>query len=108
MITRKPRPTSFRLLLAAVALSMAAAVVAQQPAATLNWKDADIRQVVEAVSAVTGKNFILDPRVTGRVTLLSPTPLGPDALYQAFLSILQVHGYVAIDSGDLIKIIPDA
>jgi len=60
------------------------------------------------VSAVTGKNFILDPRVTGRVTLLSPTPLGPDALYQAFLSILQVHGYVAIDSGDLIKIIPDA
>jgi general secretion pathway protein D len=108
MITRIPRPTSFRLLLAAVALSMAAAVMAQQPAATLNWKDADIRQVVEAVSAVTGKNFILDPRVTGRVTLLSPTPLGPDALYQAFLSILQVHGYVAIDSGDLIKIIPDA
>jgi general secretion pathway protein D len=81
---------------------------AQQPAATLNWKDADIRQVVEAVAAVTGKNFILDPRVTGRVTLLSPTPLGPDALYEAFLSILQVHGYVAIDSGDLIKIIPDA
>ena len=108
MITRIPRPTSFRLLLAAVALSMTAAVMAQQPAATLNWKDADIRQVVEAVSAVTGKNFILDPRVTGRVTLLSPTPLGPDALYQAFLSILQVHGYVAIDSGDLIKIIPDA
>ncbi|PWG74444.1 type II secretion system protein GspD, partial [Enterococcus hirae] len=58
--------------------------------------------------AVTGKNFILDPRVTGRVTLLSPTPLGPDALYQAFLSLLQVHGYVAIESGDLIKIIPDA
>jgi general secretion pathway protein D len=108
MITRTPRTTSFRLLLAAVALSLAAAVMAQQPAATLNWKDADIRQVVEAVSAVTGKNFILDPRVTGRVTLLSPTPLGPDALYQAFLSILQVHGYVAIDSGDLIKIIPDA
>jgi general secretion pathway protein D len=108
MITRTSRPTSFRLLLVAVALAVTATVMAQQPAATLNWKDADIRQVVEAVSAVTGKNFILDPRVTGRVTLLSPTPLGPDALYQAFLSILQVHGYVAIDSGDLIKIIPDA
>ena len=100
--------TSFRLLLAASLLSAVALVWAQQPAATLNWKDADIRQVVEAVSAVTGKNFILDPRVTGRVTLLSPTPLGPDALYEAFLSILQVHGYVAITSGDLIKIIPDA
>ncbi len=98
----------FRLATAALVLALAGIVSAQQPAATLNWKDADIRQVVEAVSAVTGKNFILDPRVTGRVTLLSPTPLGPDALYEAFLSILQVHGYVAIESGDLIKIIPDA
>lgn len=97
-----------RALLAATLLSLAAIAWSQQPAATLNWKDADIRQVVEAVSAVTGKNFILDPRVTGRVTLLSPTPLGPDALYAAFLSILQVHGYVAIETGDLIKIIPDA
>jgi general secretion pathway protein D len=99
---------AWRLMFAAVLLSVATLVWAQQPAATLNWKDADIRQVVEAVSAVTGKNFILDPRVTGRVTMLSPTPLGPDALYEAFLSILQVHGYVAVDSGDLIKIIPDA
>ena len=76
---------SLRLLLAAITLSLAAIAWAQQPAATLNWKDADIRQVVEAVAAVTGKNFIIDPRVTGRVTLLSPTPLGPDALYEAFL-----------------------
>jgi general secretion pathway protein D len=106
MMRKKPKTT--RLLIASAILSMAAIVWAQQPAATLNWKDADIRQVVEAVSAVTGKNFILDPRVTGRVTLLSPTPLGPDALYEAFLSILQVHGYVAVESGDLIKIIPDA
>ena len=99
---------SIRLAVAALALILATVAWGQQPAATVNWKDADIRQVVEAVSAVTGKNFILDPRVTGRVTLLSPTPLGPDALYEAFLSILQVHGYVAVDSGDLIKIIPDA
>ena len=99
---------TWRLMFAAVLLAMTTLVWAQQPAATVNWKDADIRQVVEAVSAVTGKNFILDPRVTGRVTLLSPTPLGPDALYEAFLSILQVHGYVAVESGDLVKIIPDA
>ncbi len=108
MIRRNQRPAPFRSVLAGLLLSLACFAWAQQPAATLNWKDADIRQVVEAVSAVTGKNFILDPRVTGRVTLLSPTPLGPDALYEAFLSILQVHGYVAIDSGDIIKIIPDA
>lgn len=81
---------------------------AQDADVTLNWKDADIRKVVEAVSEVTGKNFILDPRVTGKVTLLSATPMSPGAFYEAFLSILQVHGYVAIPSGDLIKVIPDA
>ncbi|MCP4301348.1 MAG: type II secretion system secretin GspD [Gammaproteobacteria bacterium] len=99
---------SVRLLLAALILSVASIAWAQQADVTLNWKDADIRKVVEAVSEVTGKNFILDPRVTGKVTLLSATPMSPDAFYEAFLSILQVHGYVAIKSGDLIKILPDA
>ena len=110
-MTQKIKSTFFRpvrLILATGLLTAAALVWAQQPAATINWKDADIRQVVEAVSAVTGKNVILDPRVTGRVTLLSPTPLGPDELYEAFLSILQVHGYVAIESGNLVKVVPDA
>jgi len=103
------KPGSLRLLFAAGALLFATmAWTQQQPSSTLNWKDADIRKVVEAVAAVTGKNFIIDPRVTGKVTLLSATPLSPDALYEAFLSILQVHGYVAVESGDLIKIIPDA
>jgi general secretion pathway protein D len=97
-----------RLLLAVLVLSTASIGWAQQADVTLNWKDADIRKVVEAVSEVTGKNFILDPRVTGKVTLLSATPMSPDAFYEAFLSILQVHGYVAIPSGDLIKILPDA
>lgn len=95
-------------LLAAFALSVASIAWAQQTDVTLNWKDADIRKVVEAVSEVTGKNFIIDPRVTGKVTLLSATPMSSDAFYEAFLSILQVHGYVAIASGDLIKILPDA
>ena len=97
------------MLLAVVALCCAALAWAQQQQnVSLNYKDADIRKVVEAVSEVTGKNFILDPRVTGKVTLLSSTPMSPDAFYEAFLSILQVHNYVAIQSGDLIKIIPDA
>ena len=110
-MTKKTTRTLFgpsRLLLTTSLLSFCALALAQQPAATVNWKDADIRQVVEAVSAVTGKNVILDPRVTGKVTLLSPTPLGPDAMYEAFLSILQVHGYVAIESDNLVKVVPDA
>ena len=75
---------------------------------TPNYKEADIRQIVEAVGEVTGKNFIIDPRVNGNVTMLSSTPLTPDAFYEAFLSILQVYGFIAIDTGDITKILPDA
>ncbi|MFZ1624118.1 MAG: type II secretion system secretin GspD [Gammaproteobacteria bacterium] len=75
---------------------------------TPNYKDADIRQVIEAVGEVTGKNFILDPRVKAQVTMLSVTPMSPDAFYEAFLSILSVYGFVAVPAGDVIKILPDA
>jgi len=80
----------------------------QQATITPNYKEADIRQIIEAVGEVTQKNFIIDPRVAAKVTMLSSTPMTPDAFYEAFLSILQVHGYVAVTSGDLIKIVPDA
>ena len=75
---------------------------------TPNFREADIRKIVEAVSEVTGKTFILDPRVTAKVTILSKTPLSADAFYEAFLSILEVHGYVAITVGDVVKVVPDA
>ena len=75
---------------------------------TPNYKEADLSQIIEAVSAVTGKNFIVDPRVHAQVTMLSSTPMSPAAFYEAFLSILQVHGFVAVPSGDVIKIVPDA
>jgi general secretion pathway protein D len=75
---------------------------------TPNYKDADLGQVIEAVSQVTGKNFIVDPRVRAQVTMLSSTPMGPGAFYEAFLAILQVHGFVAVPSGKVIKILPDA
>jgi general secretion pathway protein D len=79
-----------------------------QGSITPNYKDADLAQIIEAVSAVTGKNFIVDPRVRAQVTMLSSTPMSPDAFYQAFLSILQVHGFVAVPAGKVIKILPDA
>jgi general secretion pathway protein D len=75
---------------------------------TPSFKDADITQIVEAVSAATGKNFIIDPRVRAQVTMLSSTPMSPAAFYEAFLAILQVHGFVAEQAGDVIKIVPDA
>jgi general secretion pathway protein D len=97
------------VLAAALALAVPSATLGQaQGAITPNYKDADLGQIIEAVSAVTGKNFIVDPRVRAQVTMLSSTPMSPAAFYEAFLSILQVHGFVAVPSGDVIKIIPDA
>jgi general secretion pathway protein D len=100
----------------ALALALGTATLSVPPAAaaqaqgtiTPNYKDADLSQIIEAVSAVTGKNFIVDPRVKAQVTMLSSTPMTPAAFYEAFLSILQVHGFVAVPAGDTIKIIPDA
>jgi len=106
-----------RIALKLVGGALAAVLVLAVPSATLgqaggaitpNYKDADLGQIIEAVSAVTGKNFIVDPRVRAQVTMLSSTPMSPAAFYEAFLSILQVHGFVAVPSGDVIKIIPDA
>jgi general secretion pathway protein D len=74
---------------------------------TPNYKDADLSQIIQAVSEVTGKNFIIDPRVNAKVTMLSTTPMSPAAFYEAFLSVLQVYGYVAIPAGKVIKIIPN-
>src|SRR5258707_8684042 len=74
---------------------------------TPNYKDADLSQIIQAVSEVTGKNFIIDPRVNAKVTMLSATPMSPAAFYEAFLSVLQVYGYVAVPAGKVIKIVPN-
>ena len=96
--------------LAATSLLAAASIQAQQQQATITpaFRDAELTQIIEAVSTITGKTFIVDPRVRATVTILSSTPMSPDAFYEAFLSILQVHGFVAVPSGNVIKIIPDA
>jgi general secretion pathway protein D len=100
-----------RVGVALLALAFCAYSVAEQPSPqriTPNFKDADITQIIEAVGMATGKNFIIDPRVRAQVTMLSSTPMSPDQFYQAFLAILQVHGFVAIPAGNVVKIVPDA
>src|ERR1700692_4463514 len=74
---------------------------------TPNYKDAELGQIIQAVSEVTGKNFIIDPRVNAKVTMLSATAMSPAAFYEAFLAVLQVYGYVAVPAGKVIKIIPN-
>src|ERR1700675_3548429 len=95
-----------------VSMSLAAAAAPPRsttdgPTITPNYKDADLSQIIQAVSEVTGKNFIIDPRVNAKVTMLSATPMSPVAFYEAFLAVLQVYGYVAVPAGKVIKIIPN-
>lgn len=74
---------------------------------TSNFRDVDITVVAEAVAAATNKTFILDPRVRATVNLISSQPMTADEFYQAFLSILQVNSFAAVESGNVVKIIPE-
>jgi general secretion pathway protein D len=116
----RPERISRGLLVCTLSLSLVTLAPAAPPGApnlqqrpqdgatiTPNYKDADLSQIIQAVSEVTGKNFIIDPRVNAKVTMLSSTPMSPDAFYQAFLSVLQVYGYVAVPAGKVIKIVPN-
>ena len=73
---------------------------------TMNMRDADIRSLIQWVADNTGKNIIVHKAVEGKVTVLSPQPLTSKEAYQVFLSVLQVHGYAAIETNEAIKIIP--
>jgi len=96
-----------KALLLPVLLSMLIATPAIADEITLNLKDADIRALISTVSKFTGKNFIIDPRVKAKVTVISANTLTPEAVYEVFLSVLQVHGYAAVPTGSVIKIVPE-
>ncbi|SEH07666.1 type II secretion system secretin GspD [Candidatus Venteria ishoeyi] len=81
-------------------------LLAQQ--VTLNLKQVEIETLIQMVSEVTKKNFVVDERVKGKVTVISAKPMDEKELYQTFLSILSVHQYAAIPSGHIIKIVPEA
>lgn len=70
----------------------------------LNVKNADINEFVEQVAEITGKTFVLDPRLKGNVTIISSTPMHADAVYELFLQVLRSHGFTASPSGDVIRI----
>jgi len=77
-------------------------------ALTLNLKNMEIVTLINTVSQVTGKNFIVDPRVKGKVNVISTTEIDNDELYYLFLSILQVHGYIAVEGEEFTKILPQS
>ena len=75
---------------------------------TLNLKDADIRVFIATVSEITGKSFIVDPTVEGKVNVVSSKPMTPEEVYDVFLSVLRVNGFAAVPSGSMVKILPEA
>lgn len=72
----------------------------------INFRDADIRSVIESVAEITGESFVLDPRVKGKVTIISPESIDKSLLYEAILSAIQVQGYQAIRDGAVTRIVP--
>ena len=80
---------------------------AQDELHSLNLQDADIRLLIETVSDITNKNFIVDPQVQGKVTVISGHPVSQDEIYNIFLGILSVNGLAAVKDGNSYKIIPE-
>ena len=74
---------------------------------TLNFSDAGIEGVVKVVSEITGKNFVIDPRVKGTLTIISSQPLPRDLVYEVFLSALRLQGYAAIEDRGMVRIVPE-
>jgi general secretion pathway protein D len=99
---------NIRTALAALVMMLMSSGLLAADKVTINFKDTDIREVAEMVSKVTGKNFLIDPRVKGKVTVISSEPIDGDALYSTFLSILKTHGFIAIDDGTLVNILPSS
>jgi len=75
---------------------------------TLNFVNADIEGVVKAVSEITGKNFVLDPRVKGTVNIVSARPVSRALVYEIFLSALRLQGYAAVEERGMVQIVPEA
>ena len=95
--------------LAALLLLLACGLQAQLAVAeklTVNFREADIRAVMESVAEITGRSFILDPRVQGKITIIAPESLDSAMLYEVILSALQVHGFQAVDDGPVTRIVP--
>ena len=108
------RPNVFgigRLLLCSVVLSTALVqsdVLADEPYWQLAMKDAELREIVQEMSSVLGATIVLDPRVQGRITVMSEAPLDREGVRELFYAVLDAHGFAVVDQGDRLLIIPAA
>jgi len=111
-IARTPR---IILLCLVLAMGVCGVAIAQDPPAdgdpdlvTLNFVNANIEGVVRVISEMTGRNFIIDPRVTGTINIISAQPVPRESVYATFLSALRLYGYTVIEGNDIIRIVPES
>lgn len=90
-----------------VALVFAGTSATAQTPVTLNFVDADIDVVAKAVGELTGKTFVLDPRVKGKINIQSAKGVSPGLAYPTFLSALRMAGFAAVESGGVVRVVPE-
>jgi len=73
---------------------------------SIDFNNVDINVFIKFMSELTGTNFVIDQRVKGKVTIISPTKISLNEAYKVFQSVLEVHGFTTVQSGELVKIIP--
>ncbi len=79
-----------------------------EPAVTIDFDQVDIPIFIKFISELTGKNFVIEKGVRGKVTIISPNKITVDEAYKVFESVLEVHGFTTVPSGNIIKIVPAA
>lgn len=72
---------------------------------TINLRNTDLREFITQVSEISGRSFVVDPRIKGNVTVISSTPMDKKSVYELFLSVLRVHGFAAVPAGSTTKIV---
>ena len=102
-------PIFFLAALSISPLAMSApSVSAPDEKVSLNFVNADIEEVIRAVSHITGRNFVVDPRVKGTINIISSTPVAAPLAYDILLSTLRMQGFAAVEAGGVTKIMPEA
>jgi len=97
-----------RALFCSALIFSPAAMGAQEEKVSLNFVNADIDEVIKAVSHITGHNFLIDPRVKGTINIVSSTPIPTSLAYDILLSALRLQGFASVESGGVTKVLPEA
>ncbi len=95
------------IIAANLAAQVAPATAAEGETVALNFVNAEIDAVIRAISKITGKNFLVDPRVRGTLNITTQTPVPKELTYQILLSALRMQGYTAVESNGVVKILPE-